>query len=214
VPQDYYKTLDLSRAATSDDIKHAYRRLARKYHPDLNPGDPSALDRMEDLNRAYEVLADPQKRAEYDGYARQAERQPRARTGASFEQARQRAATLERLSPYEVLAVSPKATYREIRDAFAGFVHTYGEAAIGDPAAAMAYRHVKSAYSLLSNSERRRQYNAEHGLPDPPRPEEDATERPIGVLDGLGDLVWIIPAAIVVLLFLLFLLFAFKPYWI
>ena len=84
-----------------------------------------------------------------------------------------------------------------MRDAFAGFVATYGEAAISDPAAALAYQHMKSAYYLLSNYERRRRYNAEHGLPEPPLPEEEAPERPLGALDGLGDLAWIAPMAIV-----------------
>ncbi len=64
MPADYYRTLELPRSAALRDIKHAYRRLARRYHPDFNPGDPSAEDRMEDINRAYEVLSDRQKREE------------------------------------------------------------------------------------------------------------------------------------------------------
>jgi DnaJ-class molecular chaperone len=218
MPEDYYRTLELPRTASPAEIKHAYRRLARKYHPDLNPGDPSAEDRMEDINRAYEVLSDQKKRAAYDGYTRPAATataaQARPPTSESFEQARARAATLERLSPYEILGVHPTAGYRDIRDAFAGFVRTHGEAAISDPAAAMAYRHIKSAYSLLSNYERRRRYNAEHGLSDPPLPEDDALERPPGVLDGLGDWVWIVPVAFVVIAFVAGLLALFEPYWL
>jgi DnaJ-class molecular chaperone len=214
MPDDYYLTLELPRSATLRDIKHAYRRLARKHHPDLNPGDPSADDRMEELNNAYEVLSDQKKRADYDGYTRRAEPKRAPQSTNGFEDAARRAAVLERMSPYEILGVSPQAGYRDVRDAFAGFVHTYGEAAISDPAAAMAYGHVKSAYSILSNYERRRRYNADHDLPDPPLPEEEAAERPLGVLDGLGDLVWIVPVAIVVLLFLLLLFTLLRPYWL
>jgi DnaJ-class molecular chaperone len=216
MPEDYYQTLELLRSASPRDIKHAYRRLARKHHPDFNPGDPSAEDRMEDINRAYEVLSDRAKREEYDRYHRQTSQrtEQRAEPKQTFEDAARRAAALERLSPYEILGVSPRASYRDVRDAFAGFVHTYGEAAISDPAAAMAYQHMKSAYSLLSNYERRRRYNVEHGLPAPPLPEEEEAERPLGVLEGLGDLAWIAPVALVVVVFLIFLFIAFKPYWL
>ena len=154
MPEDYYQTLELPRSASPGDIKHAYRRLARKHHPDFNPGDPSAEDRMEDINRAYEVLSDRNKREECDRYSRQSDRpteQQRAQPTETFEDAKRRAAVLERLSPYEILGVSPRASHREVRDAFAGFVATYGEAAISDPAAALAYQHMKFAYYLLSN---------------------------------------------------------------
>jgi DnaJ-class molecular chaperone len=217
MPEDYYQTLELPRTATLPDIKHAYRRLARKHHPDFNPGDSSAEDRMEDLNRAYEVLSDKARREEYDRYNRKSERpteRPRAQPRESFEDAKRRAAVLEGLSPYEILGVSPKASHREVRDAFAGFVASYGEAAISDPAAALAYQHMKSAYYLLSNYERRRRYNAEHDLPEPPPPEEEAAERPLGALDGLGDLAWIAPMAIVGLAVLVALLAIFEPYWL
>lgn len=216
MPEDYYQTLELPRSASPGDIKHAYRRLARKHHPDFNPGDPTAEDRMEDLNRAYEVLSDKGRREEYDRYNRQSERptEQRAQPKETFEDAKRRAAVLERLSPYEILGVSPKASHREVRDAFAGFVATYGEEAISDPAAALAYQHMKSAYYLLSNYERRRRYNAEHDLPEPPLPEEEAAERPLGALDGLGDLAWIAPMAIVVLVFLVALLAIVEPYWL
>jgi DnaJ-class molecular chaperone len=214
VPQDYYRTLELPRSASLSDIKHAFRRLARKHHPDFNPGDPSAEDRMEDINRAYEVLSDQKKRAEYDGYTRQAQPKHESRASDSFEDAARRAAALERLSPYELLGVATSASYKEVRDAFAGFVHTYGEAAISDPAAAMAYQHIKAAYNLLSNYERRRRYNAEHGLPEPPLPEEEEVDRPLGVLDGLGDLAWILPTALVVLLLIAGLVALFPPYWL
>jgi curved DNA-binding protein CbpA len=171
---------------------------------------------MEDINRAYEVLSDKSKRGDYDRYHRQSERgtEPQAQPKQTFEHAARRAAVLERLSPYEILRVSPKAPHREIRDAFAGFVATYGEAAISDPAAALAYQHMKSAYYLLSSYERRRRYNAEHDLPEPPLPEEEVAERPLGALDGLGDIAWIAPLAIVGLVFLVAALAIFEPYWL
>ena len=65
---------------------------------------------------------------------------------------------------------------------------------------------MKSAYYLLSNYERRRRYNAEHDLPEPPLPGEEVAERPLGALDGLGDIAWVAPMAIVVLAVLVALL--------
>lgn len=171
--EDYYQTLELPRTASLTQIKHAYRRLARKYHPDFNPGDAAAEDRMEDINRAYEVLSDKTRREEYDRYQRvdsraPAREEPKQKT--TFEEARQQANVYDRLTPYEILGVSPRATYREVREAFAEFVRIYGDALLSDPSAALAYQHVKAAYDLLSHYERRRRYNAEHGLPDPPCP--------------------------------------------
>jgi molecular chaperone DnaJ len=66
--QDYYATLEVARDATADGLKKAYRKLAMKYHPDRNPGDKSAESRFKDLNEAYDVLKDDQKRAAYDRY--------------------------------------------------------------------------------------------------------------------------------------------------
>ena len=63
--KDYYQTLGVARDASADDIKHAYRRLARKYHPDLNK-EPEAEARFKEVGEAYEVLKDPEKRAAYD----------------------------------------------------------------------------------------------------------------------------------------------------
>ena len=62
--KDYYKILDVDRKASADDIQKAYKKLARKYHPDLNPGDASAEEKFKDIGEAYEVLKDPQKRAQ------------------------------------------------------------------------------------------------------------------------------------------------------
>ena len=63
--KDYYKTLGVARTASEKEIKSAYRRLARQYHPDVNK-DPKATDRFKLINEAYEVLSDPKKRSKYD----------------------------------------------------------------------------------------------------------------------------------------------------
>lgn len=64
--KDYYKILGVERNASESDIKKAFRKLAMKYHPDRNPGNKSAEEKFKDLNEAYEVLSDPQKRSRYD----------------------------------------------------------------------------------------------------------------------------------------------------
>ena len=67
---DYYKVLDLDKSATKSDIKKAYRKLARKYHPDLNPNDTEAQKKFQRINEAHEVLIDPEKRKKYDQYGK------------------------------------------------------------------------------------------------------------------------------------------------
>ena len=64
--RDYYDVLGLARTATEEDIKKAYRALARKYHPDINPGDATAEEKFKELNEAHTVLSDPEKRERYD----------------------------------------------------------------------------------------------------------------------------------------------------
>lgn len=66
--RDYYEVLGLSRNASEDEIKKAYRRLARQYHPDVNPGNTEAEARFKEISEAYEVLKDPQTRARYDQF--------------------------------------------------------------------------------------------------------------------------------------------------
>jgi molecular chaperone DnaJ len=66
--EDYYKTLGVKRTSTQDEIRKAYRRLARKYHPDVNPGDKSAEEKFKVISEAYDVLSDQKKREVYDNY--------------------------------------------------------------------------------------------------------------------------------------------------
>ncbi len=67
---DYYKVLGVPKTATQDDIKKAYRKLARKMHPDLNPNDKEAHKKFQQINEANEVLSDPEKRKKYDQYGK------------------------------------------------------------------------------------------------------------------------------------------------
>jgi molecular chaperone DnaJ len=86
--EDYYKTLGVKRGATQEEIRKAYRRLARKYHPDLNPGDKAAEEKFKQLSEAYDILSDPKKREVYDKFGaysdniREAARGP---AGAGFD---------------------------------------------------------------------------------------------------------------------------------
>lgn len=66
--KDYYETLGVKRNASEKEIKKAYRRLARQYHPDTNPDDPNASDKFKEINEAYEVLSDSEKRSKYDQF--------------------------------------------------------------------------------------------------------------------------------------------------
>src|SRR2546421_4152962 len=66
--EDYYQVLGIKRDAKPEEIKKAYRRLARKYHPDVNPGDKAAEERFKQMSEAFDVLSDPKKRSVYDRF--------------------------------------------------------------------------------------------------------------------------------------------------
>jgi len=87
---DYYKILGIEKTATAKDVKSAYRKLARKYHPDLNPNDTDAKSKFQQINEANEVLSDPEKRKKFDQYGKDWQH------AAEFEKAKQNQSSASR----------------------------------------------------------------------------------------------------------------------
>jgi molecular chaperone DnaJ len=83
--RDYYDVLGVARGSSEDEIKRAYRKLARKYHPDVNPGDKNAQKRFQDIQEAYEVLRDEEKRKAYDRFGHAGPGMEEGHEGAPFD---------------------------------------------------------------------------------------------------------------------------------
>jgi curved DNA-binding protein len=112
--KDYYQTLGVDKKAGPEDIKKAFRKLARKYHPDLNPGDASKAEKFKDINEAYEVLSDPEKREKYDRFG--AQWQQFAQGGGRPEDFRWEQWQARPEAHYEYRTVTPE----ELREMFGG----------------------------------------------------------------------------------------------
>lgn len=107
--KDYYQILGVARSASADDIRKAYRKLAMQYHPDRNPGDKQSEERFKEVNEAYQVLNDPQKRARYD------------QLGGAYSNWQQRGGTPQDFDWSQWFGGQPGGTrveYRDINDVF------------------------------------------------------------------------------------------------
>ena len=100
--RDYYEVLGIQKGASEDEIKKAYKKLARKYHPDMNPGDKEAEEKFKEVNEANEVLSDPEKKARYDQFGF-------AGRGSQLRRGRRRAAALAAASTSATWATSSAA---------------------------------------------------------------------------------------------------------
>jgi molecular chaperone DnaJ len=108
--KDLYKVLGVEKGASQDDVRRAYRKLARKYHPDANPDDPESVERFKEVQQAYEILSDPEKRREYD-------RGPRDYFGGTGQGARQ---------PGGQSRSGAGASFSDLSDLFGGFGEVFG----------------------------------------------------------------------------------------
>jgi DnaJ-class molecular chaperone len=139
--KDYYAVLGVTKTASEDEIKRAYRKLARKYHPDLNPGDKTAEAKFKDLNEANEVLGDPDKRKKYDDLGanwRAYENQPPRGPGGQWPGAGGGGATHRTMTPEEMQDLFGGGGSG---DPFSDFFHTFFSG--GDPADASGRRRTR-----------------------------------------------------------------------
>ncbi|HVA26266.1 MAG TPA: DnaJ C-terminal domain-containing protein [Chloroflexota bacterium] len=134
--KDYYKTLGVAKGAPDKEIKQAYRRLARKYHPDVNPGDAKAEDRFKEIGEAYAVLGDPEKRKKYDQFG------PSLRNGSFWHEGRYG----PRNAPHPYTArdfakeFETETTIRGMGSGFSEFFEAlFGQGAAAERAAATGY---------------------------------------------------------------------------
>ena len=127
---DFYQTLGVNRKAGADDIRKAYKRLARKHHPDLNPGDKNAEERFKKISEAYEVLSDPKKKQMYDrqGFYSEAE----ARAGEAAGRGARQPVDFSGFDFSEAAGGEPGAGAGGFRDIFSQFFHR-GDAAAEQP---------------------------------------------------------------------------------
>ena len=100
--QDYYELLGVSKKASAKDIRTAFRKLARKYHPDLNPGDKSSEEKFKQLQEAYDILSDSKKRQMYDQYGFYSDNIPPGGPGGSRRTLREKRRALWRRRRTEV----------------------------------------------------------------------------------------------------------------
>ncbi|MDY6782966.1 MAG: J domain-containing protein [Cyanobacteriota bacterium] len=132
--RNYYEILEIDGSATSQEVKQAYRRLARRYHPDLNPGDRAAEEKFKSINEAYGVLSDQSKRSEYDRFTRYWKQNGAKRKGAR----------------------NPKSEYGQYRD-FNNFVEELlnrpePKVRVNDPKEAYRPGTTKTAYTVGASS--------------------------------------------------------------
>jgi curved DNA-binding protein len=138
---DYYKVLGLDKTATEDDIKKAYRKLARKYHPDLNPNNAEANKTFQQINEANEVLSDPEKRKKYDQYGEH------WKHADEFEKQKQQGAY-----------TSGRHSAQDFSDAFGG---DFGEGGYSDFFESLFGRSTRSGKSKTTAKFRGEDYNAQ-----------------------------------------------------
>jgi len=130
---DYYKILGISKNATDAEIKKAYRKLARKYHPDLNPNDKVAEKKFKEINEANEVLSDPEKRKKYDKYGKD------WKHADEFEKARKQQSYAHNNNQYEYSNFGSDSGYSDFfeflfgnKGSFSGFEDTGGYTDFGN----------------------------------------------------------------------------------